>query len=291
MADIAQHIATNFPSPEDGDRFTWGGVRYTYDASPGIWTGAIPEVEATITVTTGDTAPADPEEGNLWFCCDDDNANNARLYVYVAGNWIDTNPDAPESADDGPTPPETSVTVSDDGTPLFAGTDILRVLNFTGSAITSIADQGGGEALVTIDKADTPNAPAAPTGSDPAQYVLQVPPAGQGDPEWQPTDGTISLAGLSDTTIPETITTDHVLGWNGNFWTPREDENTDTLADLTDTSISGAVDGDMLTYDGMNWVAEQLSDNLSATHNSITCLLYTSPSPRDRQKSRMTSSA
>ena len=26
----------------------------------------------------------------------------------------------------------------------------------------------------------------------------------------------------------------------------------------------------MLTYDGTNWVAEQLSDNLSATHNSIT---------------------
>ena len=99
MADIAQHIATNFPSPEEGDRFTWGGVRYTYDASPGIWTGAIPEVEATITVTTGDTAPANPEEGNLWFCCDDNNANNARLYVYVAGNWIDTNPDAPESAE------------------------------------------------------------------------------------------------------------------------------------------------------------------------------------------------
>ena len=43
----------------------------------------VPEVEATITVTTGDTAPANPEEGNLWFCCDDNNANNARLYVYV----------------------------------------------------------------------------------------------------------------------------------------------------------------------------------------------------------------
>ena len=81
----------------------------------------------------------------------------------------------------------------------------------------------------------------------------------------------------------------------------------------------------MLTLRGSNWVAEQLSDNLSATHSSITidtdttelsvptglslngnqlrlsrgggqgvlsvCLLYTSPSPRDRQKSRMPSSA
>ena len=141
--------------------------------------------------------------------------------------------------------------MSDDGTPLFAGTDILRVLNFAGSAITSISDQGGGEALVTIDKADTPNTPTAPTGSDPAQYVLNVPPAGEGDPTWESTDGAISLAGLSDTDIPDSITTNHVLGFNGTNWTPREDENTDTLA----------------------------------------CLLYTSPSPRDRQKSRMPSSA
>ena len=272
MADIAQHIATNFPSPEDGDRFTWGGVRYTYDASPGIWTGAIPEIEATITVTTGDTAPANPEEGNLWFCCDDDNSNNARLYVYVAGNWIDTNPDAPESADDGPTPPDTSVTVSDDGTPLFTGTDVLRVLNLTGSAITSISDRGGGEALITIDKADTPDLPALPSGTDTVPHVLDIPPAGQGDPEWVPiSDGAVSLAALSDTNIdPTSITTNHVLGWDGSIWTPREDENTDTLEDLTDTNISGAADGDMLTLRGDSWVAEQLSDNLSATHSSIT---------------------
>ena len=142
--------------------------------------------------------------------------------------------------------------MSDDGTPLFTGTDVLRVLNLTGSAITSISDRGGGEALITIDKADTPNTPASPAGSDPAQYVLQIPGADEPDqtPSWQPTDGAISLRGLSDTTIPETITTDHVLGFNGTVWTPREDENTDALADLTDTSISGAVDGDMLTYDG-----------------------------------------
>ena len=107
--------------------------------------------------------------------------------------------------------------------------------------------------------------------AEPAKYVLNVPPAGEGDPTWESTDGAISLAGLSDTDIdPTSITTDHVLGFNGTNWTPREDENTDTLADPTDTSISGAEDGDMLTLRGSNWVAEQLSDNLSATHSSIT---------------------
>ena len=182
--------------------------------------------------------------------------------------------------------------MSDDGTPLFTGTDVLRVLNLTGSAITSISDQGGGEALITIDKADTPDLPALPSGTDTVPHVLDIPPAGQGDPEWVPiSDGAVSLRDLSDTTIPDPITTNHVLGWDGGFWTPREDVNTDTLEDLTDTNISAPTDGDMLTFDGTNWIAEQLSDNLSATHSSITCLLYTSPSPRDRQKSRMPSSA
>ena len=93
MVDIAKHIATDFPLPKDGDKFTWGGVRYAYDTILNVWTGAIPEIEATITVTKGDTVPTDPDEGNLWFCCDEDGASVARLYVYVAGKWIDTNPD------------------------------------------------------------------------------------------------------------------------------------------------------------------------------------------------------
>ena len=93
MADIAQHIATDFPSPKDGDKFTWGGVHYTYYKTLNAWTGVIPEVEATITVTTRDIVPTDPDEGDLWFSCDEAGASNARLYVYVAGKWIDTNPE------------------------------------------------------------------------------------------------------------------------------------------------------------------------------------------------------
>ena len=44
----------------------------------------------------------------------------------------------------------------------------------------------------------------------------------------------------------------------------------------------------------MDWLAEQLGENfkaMSAEDWSGGCLLYTSPSPRDRQKSRMPSSA
>ena len=37
--------------------------------------------------------------------------------------------------------------------------------------------------------------------------------------------------------------------------------------------------------------AQQLVDYLNNNGQDITCLLYTSPSPRDRQKSRMPSSA
>ena len=42
----------------------------------------------------------------------------------------------------------------------------------------------------------------------------------------------------------------------------------------------------------MNVVLMDLNaDGLNETHSLMTCLLYTSPSPRDRQKSRMPSSA
>ena len=41
----------------------------------------------------------------------------------------------------------------------------------------------------------------------------------------------------------------------------------------------------------VNWYKESAEDKPSALHFTEGCLLYTSPSPRDRQKSRMPSSA
>ena len=34
-------MSITFPaSPSNGDTFTWGGTTYTYDSTPGIWTGS-----------------------------------------------------------------------------------------------------------------------------------------------------------------------------------------------------------------------------------------------------------
>ena len=76
--------------------------------------------------------------------------------------------------------------------------------------------KSGVSALITIDKADTPDLPALPSGTDTVPHVLDIPPAGQGDPEWVPiSDGAVPLAALSDTNIdPTSITTNHVLGWD-----------------------------------------------------------------------------
>ena len=41
----------------------------------------------------------------------------------------------------------------------------------------------------------------------------------------------------------------------------------------------------------LNYLTEKEAEDLYREANYISCLLYTSPSPRDRQKSRMPSSA
>ena len=58
----------------------------------------------------------------------------------------------------------------------------------------------------------------------------------------------------------------------------------------------GAMTGWMSVYMGADlWtgviLAAMVGSLLGALHSMLTCLLYTSPSPRDRQKSRMPSSA
>ena len=41
----------------------------------------------------------------------------------------------------------------------------------------------------------------------------------------------------------------------------------------------------------MDWMEQEQERGITITSAATTCLLYTSPSPRDRQKSRMPSSA
>ena len=60
--------------------------------------------------------------------------------------------------------------------------------------------------------------------------------------------------------------------------------------DAVQTQIDIDFNASKTTLD--NWLTEQNNQNSSdSTSYSNTCLLYTSPSPRDRQKSRMPSSA
>lgn len=78
-------MAITFPSsPSDGDTFTWGGITYVYDATPGYW-----KSESTGSVAGGgityiqSTQPSSGNQGELWWDNTDDN-----LWVYNSGAWV-----------------------------------------------------------------------------------------------------------------------------------------------------------------------------------------------------------
>ena len=77
--------------------------------------------------------------------------------------------------------------------------------------------------------------------------------------------------------------------------TPRYTENTDGVMLVTIGDILQARDTELSMYrsiDGCHWSAPAGLDNQQVSFVQFSpCLLYTSPSPRDRQKSRMPSSA
>ena len=77
---------------------------------------------------------------------------------------------------------------------------------------------------------------------------------------------------------------------NEDAWT-RQTEKFDELILLESefTDLQDVVET-VLDFNDPSWFASWGRDNPRATPNT-TCLLYTSPSPRDRQKSRMPSSA
>ena len=58
---------------------------------------------------------------------------------------------------------------------------------------------------------------------------------------------------------------------------------------VAEASIGGASGGMVVNYNGP--VVTVNGDHAQLAWSNDTCLLYTSPSPRDRQKSRMPSSA
>ena len=83
------------------------------------------------------------------------------------------------------------------------------------------------------------------------------------------------------------------------FWSVTDDDWVE-LQDLDTSDVLLTPDGATVTVDFLDWDAGVTTDAYDLTvdqeHNffvtaDTTCLLYTSPSPRDRQKSRMPSSA
>ena len=77
-------MAITFPSsPSDGDTFTWGGITYVYDATPGYWKdestgggagGGVTYIQSTI--------PSSANQGELWWDTED-----SILWVYNSGQW------------------------------------------------------------------------------------------------------------------------------------------------------------------------------------------------------------
>ena len=92
-------MAITFPSnPADGDTFTWGGVRYTFDSTPGAWVGS---GGSDPVILYGTTFPNNGIEGELFYYEGATSGDPARLYVYNGGVWVDAAPaaDAPPIAD------------------------------------------------------------------------------------------------------------------------------------------------------------------------------------------------
>ena len=81
-------MAYNFPdSPSNGDTFTLNGVTYTYNSTKGVWKDTAVGTPPAPSVTSSDTAPANPSAGDLWYRTDD-----STLYVYYndgsSNQWV-----------------------------------------------------------------------------------------------------------------------------------------------------------------------------------------------------------
>ena len=284
MASLSQYIQTNYPSPNDGDVFLWGGVRYTYDATPGAWVGSIPDPSAVQDVATG-TQPTNPITGELWY---DPSVN--RLKMYNGTEFVDTNPRATASE----LGLNRTVAVQDSGTEVNA---TAGVLNFTGSLTASMNSD------TTVDIGS--DVPALPTNAE--SYVLNVPSTG--DPTWQDIGtaaGGIELNDLDGVAAPNNTPAGRLLVSNGsgfevmtfqaanvaegndldatktrltaaennitgndadisgltnrmttaegNITSVTGDVNGLNLSDLGDVSTSGVVKDNVLAYNGSEWV-------------------------------------
>jgi len=164
MASLAQYISANFPTPSAGDSFVWGGVNYTYDANPGIWTGALPQPDALEGAATSSTAPSQPNEGDLWY-------DGTKLNVRTDNEWVEASPQ-PTAADLMVAP---ALSIFDAGAAaITTNTNVMRFTSTTGDAAgVAVTSDGDGQARVAVTFPTVPTVASVPnTGSSiPTAYV------------------------------------------------------------------------------------------------------------------------
>ncbi len=83
-------MAINFPdSPSVNDTYTVGSVTYTWNGT--LWTTSAPATSIVASVTTSDTAPGSPNDGDLWW-----NSVEGKMYVYYSdgdsNQWVQAHP-------------------------------------------------------------------------------------------------------------------------------------------------------------------------------------------------------
>ena len=230
-----------FPSsPTDGQEFLWGGVRYRYDATPGIWVGQLPQPDTVMDTATG-SEPSNPIEGDLWY-----DSANMMLMVRTNDDWVEASPQ--------PTAATQDLSVAENGTDVL--TTSVTNINFveSGSVVTVAA---GSDPMTDVDVTfdfssltamipNTPNAPAAPAMGMPAvPNVLTTAPGAE--PTYEPVS---SAVGVGDLNNVDTSTNPPMMGealaYDGTNFVPTD--LVENIGDLGDVSDTAPTDNQVLTY-------------------------------------------
>ena len=202
MASLAEYINSNFPSPTEGETFLWGGVRYTFDSTPGIWVGALSEPDAVQDVATNNE-PSNPNQGDLWF----DPSTN-RLNVFVDDDFVDANPQ-PTADDLGLMQ---AIAIEDDSVLVQQE---ATALNFIGDIE---ATSSGSTVNVTIPNIpELPDAPAQLDASEEVSYVLQIPSGSDPVAAWVTMDmaaSDIMLDDIGGISVPSNVAENSILAAN-----------------------------------------------------------------------------
>ena len=134
-------MAITFPSnPSDGDTFTWGGVRYTFDSTPGAWVGS---GGSDPVILYGTTFPNNGLEGELFYYEGATSGDPARLYVYNGGVWVDAAP----AATSGPAIPSGNTLVASLGSNQSVSTTAGKWYSF----YSDQTSQGGAAVTLSIN--------------------------------------------------------------------------------------------------------------------------------------------